>query len=82
MRGFLSLAAATLIGTASAALQPVTVKGNAFFVGDERVSLPPVTSCLTCSLPRWLFETLIVPSLPVRPPPPPFSLPSLLSSAY
>ncbi|KAI5846020.1 Glucanosyltransferase-domain-containing protein [Tricharina praecox] len=37
MRGILSLAAAVaMLGSASAALDPVTVKGNAFFVGDER----------------------------------------------
>ena len=44
---FIRLAAAAavaLAGTASAALEPVTVKGNAFFVGDNRVSSVPVSS--------------------------------------
>ncbi|KAF8243285.1 glycolipid anchored surface protein GAS1 [Wilcoxina mikolae CBS 423.85] len=37
MRGFITLAiAVALAESASAALQPVTVKGNAFFVGTER----------------------------------------------
>jgi hypothetical protein len=39
MRGFYTLvAAATLVSSAAAKLEPVTVKGNTFFIGDERVS--------------------------------------------
>jgi hypothetical protein len=33
----LALAVAALTGSTVSALDPVTVKGNAFFVGDERV---------------------------------------------
>jgi len=53
MRSVLSLAAAVaMIGTASAALKPVTVKGNAFFVGDDRVcpSLPAYGFLWLCLL--------------------------------
>jgi hypothetical protein len=52
MRGFYTLVAAAALAGSASALDSVTVKGNAFYVGNERV-------CLTTAL-LWSMLELCV----------------------